>query len=220
MHAQAAERPPLRIAAHALGNVFLGIAIGLLGYYLLTDVVTRVEQQALGRVFPVASTAPPEAPDAPRFDWEGWETEDAAYWEALEDGEPFGRLRSPAMGLDAVVVKGTKRNDLMKGPGWITYTDLPGPTGNCGIAGHRTTYGAPFRRLDELKPGDVVTLTSPYRVYTYRVRRVFAVSPDRVDVVETTQQSTLTMTACHPPYSARQRLIAQSELVSVQQVQR
>lgn len=218
MAAGTAARPRRLVAMHALGNVFLGIALGLLGYYLLTDLTASYEQQSLSRAFPLQSVGSSETP-VDQLDWAGYEDEDVVYWKGLEAGEPFGRIRAKAMGLDAVVVKGTARRDLMKGPGWITYTDLPGPSGNCGIAGHRTTYGAPFRRLDRLKRGDTITLTSPYRVYTYRVRRVFTVAPDRVDVVQTTEKPVLTLTACDPPFSAARRLIAQSDLVSVRRIE-
>lgn len=212
------------MAAQAFGNVCLGLAIGLLGYYAVTDVFTIGRQNALAATLPeqIAEAAPPQAPvhvDPDELDFEGWEAEDQAYWDALGEGEPFGRIVAPAMGLDAIVVKGTSRSDLMKGPGWIDWSDVPGPTGNTGISGHRTTYGAPFRRIDRLEKGDVVTFFSPYRVYSYRVRKVFEVTPDRVDVVESTEQPTLTLTACHPPFSARLRLIAQSELVSVSRLE-
>ncbi len=212
---QATGSGPWRVIARGLGNVFLGIAIGLVGYYFLTDAVTVVEQRSLAAAMPAPTAAAPVSAEDP-FDWDGWAAEDRAYWKRLDDGEPFGRLVSPRMHLDSVVVKGTSRRDLMRGPGWITTTDYPGPTGNCGISGHRTTYGAPFRQLDRLRPGDTIQFYSPYRVYTYRVRRVFSVTPDRVEVVATTKKPQLTMTACHPPYSARYRLIAQSDLVSVQ----
>jgi len=216
------ERSRRGIALHALGNVFLGIAIGLLGYYFLTDLLTGVEQRALIAELPpaVAAAAPRPAPDRPTFDFEGWAQEDRAYWKKLKEGQVFGRLVAPDMGLDEVVVKGTSRRSLMKGPGWITWSDLPGPTGNAGISGHRTTYGAPFRKLDKLQSGDTVTFYSPYRVYTYRVRKVFAVAPTQVEVVASTKKPTLTMTACHPPFSARQRLIAQSDLVSVVRIEK
>jgi LPXTG-site transpeptidase (sortase) family protein len=211
------------VFAHAFGNVLLGMAIGLVSYYYLTGLLTQVEQRSLAAELPahVTSAMPPpsEEPTEP-FDWAGWQAEDVAYWRSLDPGEPLGRLTSEAMDLDAVVVKGTSRSDLMKGPGWITYTDLPGPTGNFGVAGHRTTYGAPFRHIDALEKGDVITFTSPFRIYEYRVRRIFSVTPDRVDVMNTSDdESLLTMSACHPPYSARLRLIAQSELVSVRKLE-
>lgn len=213
------ERDAPRLIAHIVGNVFLGIAIGLVGYYLVTDVFAASRQRSLMAELPpaISMEAPPSAssqPDGEVLDFTGWEEQDRAYWESLENGEPFGRLVARAMRLDSVVVKGTTRSDLMKGPGWITWSDLPGATGNFGVSGHRTTYGAPFRRIDRLEKGDTVTFYSPYRVYTYRVKRVFSVTPDRVDVVSSTEKPMLTMTACDPPYSARLRIIAQSELVS------
>lgn len=202
------------VAAQALGNVFLGVALGLVGYYLMTDLVTSREQASLRGRFAEPAAAAETAPE--KFDWDGWQAQDKAYWDGIASGEPFGRLVAERMGLDAAVVKGTGRTDLMKGPGWITWTDLPGPTGNCGISGHRTTYGAPFRHMDKMRPGDIVYFVSPFRTYTYRVVKVFTVTPDRVDVVESTREPMLTLTACHPPYSARLRIITSCELVSVQ----
>lgn len=214
-----------RLAAHAIGNVFLGLAMGLTVYYFATDMLTRFQQQSLAAEFPVQeAVAAPTTPTAPPpvddpFDWDDWETEDLAYWEGRKQGQSLGRLTSEAMDLDAVIVKGTSRSDLMKGPGWILYSDLPGPEGNFGVAGHRTTYGAPFRDIDKLEEGDTITFTSPYRIYTYEVLEVFSVTPDRVDVMASTEDPMLTMSACHPPYSARLRLIAQSQLVSVERIE-
>jgi LPXTG-site transpeptidase (sortase) family protein len=219
-----AARPAsvLRISARLLGNVFLGIAVGLVGYYWLTDLVTANQQSELRAQLPPVAYEhsvvwEPEEEQSP-FDFEGWEEEDRAYWKRLPDGEAFGRLVCERMGLDAVVVKGTTAKELAKGPGWIKWSDLPGPTGNTGIAGHRTTYSAPFRPIDELQEGDTIVFYSPYRRYTYQVARVFVVTPDRVDVVRSTDEPTLTMTACHPPGSARERIIAQSELVEVRRL--
>lgn len=203
----------------AMSNVFLGIAVGILGYYGVTDVVTRLEQRALREAVPPEILRQTVVPDGPGMDFEAWDEQDRAYWEGLAVGAPFARIVSAKMGLDAIIVKGVERRDLMKGPGWIPYTDLPGPTGNCGVSGHRTTYGAPFRRLDRLAPGDIIELYSPFRRYTYEVRRSFEVTPDRVDVVASTDEPTLTLTACHPPYSARLRLIVQSDLVEVRRLE-
>jgi LPXTG-site transpeptidase (sortase) family protein len=198
----------------------LGIAVGILGYYGITDNVTRMEQRQLKASTPVALFEATVRQDGPTLDFEQWEQEDGAYWESLESGEAFARIVSPAMGLDALVVKGVARADLRKGPGWITYTDLPGPTGNVGISGHRTTYGAPFRRLDRLRSGDTIELFSPFRRYTYRVRKTFSVTPDKTEVVESTDDPTLTLTACHPPYSAALRLIVQADLIEVGRMSR
>ena len=194
----------------------------MLGYYSLTDLLASREQSAVLAELPaaIAAEVPREVHSGPKIDLAGWEAEDLRYWEGVKPGHPMGRIVAKSMGLDAAVIKGVARTDLMKGPGWITTTDLPGGDGNCGISGHRTTYGAPFRKLDRLKKGDTVQFISPFRVYRYRVDRVFAVAPDHVSVLEPLAKPTLTLTACHPPHSARQRLIAQATLVSVKRVKK
>lgn len=214
----ASRRP--RLLARELGNVFLGVAVGLLGYYAATGLVTRAGQTELRAEVPSVEYSGRVSEEGPALNFDKWESEDAAHWRSLKPGQAFGRLVARDMRLDAVVVKGVSYGDLRRGPGWIDYTDLPGPTGNVGISGHRTTYGAPFRKLDQLKPGDIIRFYSPYRRYTYRVRRSFSVTPDRVEVVATTETPTLTLTACHPPYSARLRLIVQSELIEVKRLAR
>lgn len=216
---EAAPSGRRRAVLRWLGNLFLGIAVGLLGYYALTNLVTESEQRELRtQVTPLAYEHSLEP--GPTLDFAGWEDEDAAYWRDLRAGGAFGRLVAEKLGLDVVVVKGVTPADLRRGPGWITYTDPPGPTGNTGISGHRTTYGAPFRQLDRLGPGDTIDIYSPYRRYTYRVVRKFTVTPDKTEVVASTETPTLTLTACHPPYSARYRLIVQSELVEVRKLSR
>lgn len=214
-------RPKGRSATLAIANVLLGAAIGLGGYQTVTDVTAWWEQRALAAE---ASVAGIEVPDrllpgeANVLDFEGWEAEDLRYWETLPPGGVFGRILAGKMGLDAVVVKGTSRADLKKGPGWIEWTDLPGPKGNVGIAGHRTTFGAPFRRLDTLAAGDTIELYSRYRRYVYVVTEQLVVTPDRTDVVASTEEPMLTLTACHPPYSARYRLIVRAELVDARRM--
>lgn len=213
-----------RVIARWCGALLLGLSVGLLGYYGVTDVVGRFEQQQLRRSEPALlepQVVPVSTPATePVLDFSGWAAQDARYWARLKAGGAFGRLVAKDMGLDAIVVKGVDRQDLMRGPGWIPTTNVPGPTGNCGISGHRTTYAAPFRHLDRLKPGDTITFYSPYRRYTYRVRRVFAVTPDHVEVVASTKSPQLTLTACHPPGSARYRLIVSSDLVDVRRLEK
>ncbi len=218
--AHAARLAPGRTLMRALGNVLLGFALGILSYYLITDLVTRLGQGELRDELAALGTAGSPSPDrlageGGGFDWEGWDAEDRAYWEALPVGGVFGRLVIEEAGVDAVVLKGTSRETLKRGPGWITYTDLPGPTGNAAISGHRTTYGAPFRRLDALGAGDTIYFYSPYRRYAYEVTESFSVTPDRVEVVASTAEPRMTLTACDPPYSARYRLIVWSDLVEV-----
>jgi sortase A len=206
-----------RLTLHALANVLLGASIGLLAYYAITNVLNSVDQSALrAQLLPAALRGVVASPaQLALMDFAGWEAKDRAYWEALSEGGTFARLVIPKMALDTVVVRGTAPDDLRKGPGWIEYTSLPGAKGNVGISGHRTTYGAPFGRLGEVVPGDTIDLYSSYRRYRYEVVKSFAVTPDRVDVVAYTEEPMLTLTACHPPFSARQRLIVQARLVDV-----
>lgn len=165
----------LRLTARVLGNLLLGMALGLLGYYMVTDQVTRTEQGALlesaAELGSMGAASPDRLLDEPEPGYTGWETwfeEDIAYWRELEEYGVFGRLVIEKMDLDAVVVRGVDREALKRGPGWMPYTDVPAKNrGNVGIAAHRTTYGAPFRRLDDLEAGDTIHLLSPFRRYTY-----------------------------------------------------
>ncbi len=210
----------------AASNLLLGVALGLLSYYTLTTLLTEVAQRDLrdeyADVVAFAAEDPEESLETsagPVLDFAGWSEQDEAYWGALAEGEAFGRIVIPGIGLDAIVMKGVSPNDLRRGPGWIDWTDLPGPTGTCGISGHRTTYGAPFRRVDELKPGDTIDLYSPYRRYRYEVTGTLIVLPSQTEVVDSTEQPTLTLTACHPPYSAAYRIAVQAKLVDVRRVE-
>lgn len=200
----------------------LGVALGLLGYYAMTTAVGWLGQNELRaastsvEVFAERDPAEVLAPVEEADEWAGWEAEDGAYWASLSSGEgAFGRLIIPDIELDTLVAPGVTAADLRQGPGWIDWTSLPGPDGTCGIAGHRTTYAAPFRRLDELEPGDTIDLYSPYRRYRYEVAQTLVVRPDETYVVESGAEPMLTLTACHPPYSARYRLAVQAKLVEV-----
>lgn len=152
--------------------------------------------------------------------------------EAPAHGQPGGFIEIPKIGLRTkAFVEGVAKADLRKGPGHYPTTPFPGNPGNAGIAGHRTTYGAPFNRIDELVPGDeIVTYTSQGR-FVYRViespaeRRAgkpnenwgpgwYAVRPNDVSVLAPSERNLLTLTACHPKYSARLRIIVQAELVA------
>jgi LPXTG-site transpeptidase (sortase) family protein len=224
------RRPPSRVALHAVGNIFIGMALGLASYYFVTDFVTGREQGAMREeMADLGSMGAPspdrlvieevEEPEPELTGWETWRSEDYAYWAGLQVGDVFGRLVIEAMDLDAAVVLGTGTDELKKGPGWIRYSDLPGETGNAGIAGHRTTYGAPFRRLDDLEPGDIIHFYSPYRRYTYEVAEKLTVTPEQVEVMRTTEEPQITLSACHPPYSARYRLIIKAKLVEMQRLE-
>lgn len=129
-------------------------------------------------------------------------------------GDPLGTLRIDRIGLRTAVVQGTGAPELRAGPGHYAATALPGERGTVGLAGHRTTYRQPFRRLDALRRGDRITLTLPYGRFTYRVARSQVVAPGDVGVLARRRgRELLVLTACHPLFSAAQRLVVTAALV-------
>ena len=129
------------------------------------------------------------------------------------EGEAIGRLLAPDMGTNVVVVQGTDTASLQRGPGHYPDTAFPGEGETIGIAGHRTTYLAPFRHIDDMKRGDVVTVEMPYGTFTYRVQKTEIVDDSAVGVVRDVGYERLVLTACHPLYSAAQRYVAFARLV-------
>ncbi len=142
------------------------------------------------------------------------EPETALVIPSVPEGEATARIQIPAIGVDKIVVEGVSLRDLKKGPGHYPGTPLPGQEGNAAIAGHRTTYGAPFHRLDELAPGDEVIVTTVQGEFTYEVTETLIVSPSQVDVLDDKGDNRLTLSACHPKYSARERIIVVSKLAA------
>ena len=129
------------------------------------------------------------------------------------DGDAVARLRIPAIDVDKIVVEGVQVSDLKRGPGHYPDSPLPGQPGNAAIAGHRTTYGAPFNRIDELEEGDEILVTTAQGAFRYEVQRQLIVTPDQVEVLDDFGDNRLTLTACHPKYSARQRIVVVAALV-------
>lgn len=130
----------------------------------------------------------------------------------VPEGEPTARIRIPKIGVDKIVVEGVSLADLKKGPGHYPQTPLPGQEGNAAIAGHRTTYGAPFNRIDELVAGDEIFVETVQGEFRYLVTEQLIVSPSQVEVLEDKGDDRLTLTACHPKYSARQRIVVVAQL--------
>jgi len=130
------------------------------------------------------------------------------------DGSPVGVIRIPRISLDKVIVQGTSTTDLQQGPGHYAGTPLPGEAGNAAVAGHRTTYGAPFYNLDQLVPGDTIDVTTVQGTFTYVVHSSEVVSPDDVSVVANTDIPELTLTTCNPRFSDTQRLIVHAYLTT------
>jgi sortase A len=139
-----------------------------------------------------------------------------------ELGRGFAVLRVPRLGRDyaEVVVEGVTTAALRRGPGHYPGTALPGEVGNVVLSGHRTTYGAPFADLQRLRPGDAVVLETRDRWFTYRAIDELVVRPTAVEQIAPVPgrpgarptRRLLTLTTCHPRYSARQRLVVRAEL--------
>jgi sortase A len=122
-------------------------------------------------------------------------------------GDSIGRISLPTIDRSYFMVEGTDTATLRKGPGHYPKTPLPGEAGTVGIAGHRTTYGAPFRHIDKLDPRDRIVLEMPYGTFTYRVEKTEIVPPTQVSVTDPVGYKRLILSACHPLYSAAQRIV-------------
>jgi sortase A len=128
-------------------------------------------------------------------------------------GSAVAHLVIPRIGVDKFVVQGVGVADLRKGPGHYPQTPLPGERGNAAVAGHRTTYGAPFYRLNELQPFDDIYVTTMSGSFHYRVTESKVVKPSDVSVLDPTADNRLTLTTCNPRYSASRRLVVVSQLI-------
>lgn len=127
-------------------------------------------------------------------------------------GAALGRISIPKIGADYVVVQGTDEASLEKGPGHYPSTALAGLEQTVAIAGHRTTYMAPFRHLDALSPGNRVVLTMPYGRFVYSVQRTRIVKPTAWWVTRNVGYDRLVLSACNPLYSAAQRIVVFARL--------
>jgi sortase A len=126
--------------------------------------------------------------------------------------DPLGRLRIPALDLEQVIVEGVDSGSLARGPGHYQGTSFPGQRGTVGIAGHRTTYSAPFRDLDELAKGQTVLVEMPYGRFVYRVTGSAVVSPEQISVLGRVDHPRLALTSCHPAFSDAQRIVVFARL--------
>jgi sortase A len=133
----------------------------------------------------------------------------------VREGEALAQLTIERIGLDVIVVEGTNRDDLRKGPGHYPGSPLPGQKGNSAIAGHRTTYGAPFGNLDQLEDDDTIIVRTSQGRFTYRVYEpILVVDPTNLSVLQPdpNRPATITLTTCNPKYSAKQRLVVKAVL--------
>jgi sortase A len=139
-----------------------------------------------------------------------------AYRLSLHEGEPVGRLIVPRLHLKTIVVNGTGHDDLTKGPGRELHTFMPGENELVYVAGHRTTYLAPFAKINELKAGDPVTVELPYATFQYEITGHKIVKADDLAVLRSHHHELLALQACHPRFFATHRYIAYAKLVRVE----
>ena len=199
------RRPGGRRAISVLSLVLFVAGVAMFAYPLGTDLYARYRQGQLNG----------------RFSDPTFATEYRNH--TIPIGEGLTRLRIPRIGLSILVVQGTTPAALRAGAGHYVDTPLPGDEGNVGIAGHRTTFERPFNRLDELAPGDLALLETPFAIFTYKAVPAFGghgnpwvVRPSDFSVVaQAPKEKLLTLTTCHPKGSARQRLVMRFALASV-----
>lgn len=205
------------------------LTLGAVGYQLfVTDIINdRVQEDARQELAVemevareeleepiVVETQPPQAGVEPSGSTVSTERVEYFSEQADEEGTPFAEMRIPSIGVEQVLFEGVTPATLRLGPGHMPWTPLPGQPGNAVISGHRTTYGAPFYDLDALAPGDVIEIDTVIGTHVYTVREQVIVSPTDVWVTEPRQGAWLTLTTCHPRFSARERLIIFAELTS------
>ena len=196
----------------------------------VTDLYNRYEQNklesALEHEFEAWDAGPPPAVAEAEVDEENEATQprpvvltarDARrFLRGLEQGQAFGRIHIPRIGVEAVVVHGTRWGaDLSRGPGHYERTTVPGLGKTVGIAGHRTTFGAPFRKIDKIKAGDEITLEMPYATFRYRVFQHEIVDEKDWSVIRNRGFDTLMLSACHPLYGSSERWIVYARLAEV-----
>jgi sortase A len=208
------------------GNALIGLAVLVAIYAAVIvvwgDPVTAIYEhhqqghlsrtlQSNGTIFVahehVPATAAPKPAELRRL---------AHAWQAdIAVGGPVGRLVIPRLGVSQVVVQGTGSSQLDRGPGHYLQTSIPGLGRVTAVAGHRTTFGAPFRHIDNLSTGNLITFRLPYATFVYRVTGHQVVRSDDWSIIKPHGYDELVLSACHPLYSASHRWVVFARLAAV-----
>ena len=220
--------PRLRLPRRASG--FLGGLAIFVGFVLLADalvtavwedpltaIFTQQEQRALGKKLAAVEGAPLPATTLELVRRAGSESDRMALLGAhlrgtTRSGDPLGRISIPRAHTRFVFVSGTGVESLKKGPGHYMGSGLPGERATVAIAGHRTTYAAPFRRLDRLRRGNPIIVTMSYGKFVYRVQGSRSVPPTKTSVLRNVPYERLVLTTCTPLGSAQKRLVVTARL--------
>lgn len=185
----------------------------------VTSLYTRWEQRQLQSRYEKVTAAYEPAAKPTRRQRPGKERAAIAMWRAdvrvsarryhhaVAAGQPIGRIKVPRLGLSMLMVAGTDHESLKKGPGWDERTFLPGEGELTYVAGHRTTYGAPFAHIDSMKKGDLVELDLPYGRFRYRVTGSVIVPAGDLARLRSHGREVLALQACHPRFSASERYL-------------
>jgi sortase A len=219
-------------AARITGTVLIVAGVCAIAWVLVvwqwqdpfTAVYTKYQQHKLASSFAhrFADYRPPDtarrgaARNAAKTERAATAAAARAYRRSLQEGDPVGRLIVPRLGLKSIVVNGTSHDDLTKGPGRELHTFVPGENELVYVAGHRTTYLAPFAHIDSLRPGDPVTFVLPYATFHYEITGHRIVPADDVAVLRSHHHDVLALQACHPRFFATHRYIAYARLVRVE----
>jgi sortase A len=214
------------VTAGLLLLLFVGYQLWGTGIYqaraqddLAREFQARLEQQARDGG-PATTGAPTTTTTGANPTPSGATTTTLAPLAAPAEGDPVGSIQIPRIGVSQQMVEGVDVDDLRRAPGHYPSTQMPGHEGNSAIAGHRTTYGAPFGDLDQLRIGDEIKVSTLQGSFTYRVTEQRVVDPSEVSVLDPSpdpgrpghQLAKLTLTTCNPKYSAAERLVVRASL--------
>jgi sortase A len=228
--AEGALAQPLRLLASRGASGFAGGLMLLIGAVLLvtalvtvvwqdpfTAVFAQQDQKALSKELAATEKAPLPASTLALVERAETDPERMAVLAKhlggrAESGKPLGRISISKIDASFVFVSGTGNKSLKRGPGHYARSVLPGQRGTVAIAGHRTTYSAPFRHLDRLRRGDNITLAMPYGRFAYDVEGSRVVAPTRTSVLRHVRHDRLVLTTCTPLFSAKKRLVVTARL--------
>jgi sortase A len=216
----------MRRATRILGTLLIAAGVLALAWVIVvwrwqdpfTAIYTHVQQSRLSHAYErrVAEFKPPPLEHRDLAAVERQVASEArAYGRGLHTGDPVGRLKIGRIGLDMVIVQGTDHDTLKKGPGHYEESGLPGAGHLIYVAGHRTTYLAPFAYINNIRVGDFVSIQVPYGTFTYRVTRHYIVAASALEVLRDHGREILRLQACHPRFFATHRSIVDARLVSV-----
>jgi sortase A len=222
----ATTRPErLRRAVRVLGSLLLAagafvlVWAGVIYFWQdpLTALYTKYQQHHLASSYSALAShyRPVTLPISPEAEQRAIAAEARRYRLSVTEGEGIGRLRVPRLGLSMVLVNGTSTASLERGPGRDPRTFMPGERQLVYIAGHRTTYLAPFSHIEKLRAGDLVTIQVPYGEFIYRVRFHRVVDASDLAVLHSHGREVVILQACHPRFFATHRYLVYAYPVRV-----